>query len=644
MSVLSTVGTILFIVFFFGFCIFIHEFGHLLAALWQGLHVDKFSIGFGKRIWGFHYRGIEFVVSMLPLGGFVSIPQLDPADQPKAADGRELPFSTPKARAITAVAGPLFNILFGFFLAAVLWIVGVWQTPPTSSCMVTDVPVVVPVIGSEGVQSGERIVSVNGVEVHGLKLSAGTYHGSLYDLCVCWREFPEACGLAALKDGDEIELVVENQEGQKRELKYPVTMNHEYTAGLREGDRIVAFNGKKFSKGSNGLFEAHAYHDGAKVTVTVCREGREAFDITYEQRPNSRVEDLKVPFYQTRNPLTVSDVLPQSPAAAAGVQRGDQLLAYGGKTLLSITAMLKDLASSRGANVEFLLGRAGEELPVTVTVPAGETPLTVRELGLAFAVTVKAVYEDTPADVAGVKAYDRLLTVDGQEVTDGKTFSETVRKLHGRPFDLTVLRDGKEIVFKDIKAEILDQQGKPRYLLGIQMDDETPKILAHPTPWAQFQDVFNKTARTLWLLIKPVATLVTGSEGTAAVKLKHMSSFVGITAMLWYTVRTEGIRGGLAFIVLITFGLAFANLLPLPILDGGHVMFAGIEFVIRRRLPAKFMTYISNAFAAMLIALMIYITFNDIRRLPRINRAYSSEKPRLPLKNAPSPAPTPNQK
>ena len=53
MNILSNIGIIIFIVFFFGFCIFIHEFGHLLAAIWQKLHVDKFSIGFGKKLWGF---------------------------------------------------------------------------------------------------------------------------------------------------------------------------------------------------------------------------------------------------------------------------------------------------------------------------------------------------------------------------------------------------------------------------------------------------------------------------------------------------------------------------------------------------------------------------------------------------------------
>ena len=642
MSVLGTVGTVLFIVFFFGFCIFIHEFGHLLAAVWQGLHVDKFSIGFGRRLCGFRYRGIDFVVSLLPLGGYVSIPQLDPADQPKAADGRVLPFATPKARAITAVAGPLFNILFGFALAAVLWVAGVWQTPPTSSCVVTDVPVVVPVVGSEGIRPGERIVAVNGVDVTGLKLSAGTYEGGLYDLCVFWGEFPAECGLAGLKDGDRLPLTVKDTEGQRRAVEYPVALNREHEAGLRVGDRIVAFNGSGFRKGVNGLFEAHAYNEGPTVTLTVRREGRaEPLDITFEQLPNSRVEDLKVPFFQARDPITVSDVLPDSPAAAAGVRRGDQLLAVGDRPPLSVGALLADLRARPGATVPLLVARDGQERTLDLAVPAaaGDRPLSLRQLGLAFAVTVKTVFAGSPADLAGLRPYDRLYAIDGQEVTDGRAFSEAIRGLQGRPFTLTVIRDGKELDLPGLKAVVMDAQGRPAYLLGIQMDDETPKVLAHPNPWEQFEDVFNKTARTLWLLFQPITNFVTGRDGVSAVKLKHMSSFVGITAMLWYTVRTEGLRGGLAFIVLITFGLAFANLLPFPILDGGHVMFAGIEFLIRRRLPPKFMNYLSNAFAALLILLMVYITFNDIRRLPRINRAYSSEKPKLELKAAPATEP-----
>lgn len=630
LNILNNIGIVLFIVFFFGFCIFIHEFGHLLAAVWRGLHVDKFSIGFGKKLWGFKYHGIDFVISLLPLGGYVSIPQLDPTDKPKTEDGRELPFSTPLARAITAFAGPFFNILFGFALALVIWLVGVWQTPPSSSCVVTDVPVIVPVVGDEGVRPDEQIVRVNGVEVLGLQLKTGEYRGSLYDLCSFWEEFPATCELSA-KEGAILHLDVINLKGEERTVDYAVKPNLEYEAGLRVGDRIIAFNGKPFRKGVDGLFEDHAYNEEQKATLTIKREGREPFDVAYVQRPNSRIEDLKIPFFQARNPFTIGDVLPNSPAAAAGLQVGDQLLSYNDRNMTGIKAFLDDVQELKTDSVSLLIARNCQEQTLQLQLPADRADLTFGKLGLAFIVTVKAVYQDTPAEQAGLEQYDRLIRLNGVEVTDGRTFSKTVRELKGAPLSLTVLRDGKELTFENIKAEIMDAQGKPAYLLGIQLDDTPPKLLAYPNPWEQFVEVFNKTARTLWLLFQPVTNFVLGREGTANVKLRHMSSFVGISAILWYQVKTEGIRAGLAFIILITFGLAFANLLPFPILDGGHILFAFIEFIIRRRLPPKFMNYLSNTFAGLLIALMLYITFNDIMRLKRINSAYSDSKPKLNL-------------
>lgn len=644
LNILTNIGIVLFIVFFFGFCIFIHEFGHLIAAVWQGLHVDKFSIGFGKKIWGFKYKGIDFIVSILPLGGYVSIPQLDPADQPKTEDGQVLPFSTPKARAITAFAGPFFNILFGFVLAFFLWIVGVWQTPPTSSVIVLDVPHVIPVYDSDnGINTGEKIIKINGKDPIGLKLKQGEYEGSLYDLCAFWDEFQADFNLPK-QEGDTLKLTVQDNEGNTRDVDYIVQFNPEYKAGLRVGDRIVAFNGEPFSKGVDGLFEAHAYNDADKATITVKREGKEPFDIAYVQKGNSRIEDLKIPFFQARNPLTIGDVLKNSPAEKAGLMVGDQLLSYNDKPMMNVKSFLEYVNKEAKGNLKLMIARQGEELPIDVIL-AEEQEYTAEKLGIAFIVTVKTIFQDLPAEKAGLKLNDRLYKINGAEVTDAKSFSDTIKKLEGKPFQLIVIRHGEQITFDNLVAQITDNNGKPAYILGIQMDDAPPKVIAHPNPWTQFTDVFNKTARTLLLLFQPVTNFVTGRDtGSAPVKLKHMSSIVGISTMLWYSVKVEGIRGGLAFILLITFGLAFANLLPFPILDGGHIMFAGIEFVIRRRLPVKFMTYISNLFAGLLIALMLYITFNDIMRLPRINKAYKSDNPKLIIGSPAEKATTPAEK
>ena len=81
----------LLMIFFFGFCIFIHEFGHLLAALWCKLHIERFSIGFGKPIWKKVIKGVEYRLSWLPFGGYVALPQMEPSDTPMTSEGEELP-------------------------------------------------------------------------------------------------------------------------------------------------------------------------------------------------------------------------------------------------------------------------------------------------------------------------------------------------------------------------------------------------------------------------------------------------------------------------------------------------------------------------------------------------------------------------
>ena len=79
-NIIYGLGIGLFTIFFFGLCVFVHELGHLLVALWRGLTPEKFSVGFGKKIWGFTRGGVEYQVSMIPFGGYVALPQLDPSD------------------------------------------------------------------------------------------------------------------------------------------------------------------------------------------------------------------------------------------------------------------------------------------------------------------------------------------------------------------------------------------------------------------------------------------------------------------------------------------------------------------------------------------------------------------------------------
>ena len=175
METLYTVLAIAACILLFSFAIFIHEFGHFLAARWRGLKVDAFSIGFGPVLWRKMFRGVEWRISVIPFGGYVSIPDVDPEGTAKvqgtadrkeddnAADVGKWKSATPIDSIIVAVAGPLGNVVLAvvlaFALAAIpgakfgemLAVIG--EVPPEGPAH------------EAGVKAGDRVLSVGGVKV-----------------------------------------------------------------------------------------------------------------------------------------------------------------------------------------------------------------------------------------------------------------------------------------------------------------------------------------------------------------------------------------------------------------------------------------------------------------------------------------------
>lgn len=139
MESLQTILTIIFVAFFFFFSVFIHEFGHCIAAIWRGLHVDKFSVGFGHRIMAKKIKGIDCIVGWIPLGGYVALPQMELGKTAFAADGSELPPIKQKDKIIVALAGPVFNLAFALLLSLIVWGVGEHQAPAVESLVVEQV-------------------------------------------------------------------------------------------------------------------------------------------------------------------------------------------------------------------------------------------------------------------------------------------------------------------------------------------------------------------------------------------------------------------------------------------------------------------------------------------------------------------------
>ena len=127
METLATIVAIVACILLFSFAIFIHEFGHFLAARIFGLRVDRFSIGFGPALWKKTVGGVEYRISAIPFGGYVALPQLDPegtdALQGGTAKGEPLQPIPAWKRIIVAFAGPFGNIVFAVALALLLAVV-----------------------------------------------------------------------------------------------------------------------------------------------------------------------------------------------------------------------------------------------------------------------------------------------------------------------------------------------------------------------------------------------------------------------------------------------------------------------------------------------------------------------------------------
>lgn len=128
MEILVTIAYIALCIALFSLAIFIHELGHFLVAVKLGLRVEAFSLGFGPALWKKKWRGVEYRLSSIPLGGYVSIPDVDP-EGTKALEGGETDESVPRVRIpawkelLVAVAGPMMNVVLAVAIAVVLSLV-----------------------------------------------------------------------------------------------------------------------------------------------------------------------------------------------------------------------------------------------------------------------------------------------------------------------------------------------------------------------------------------------------------------------------------------------------------------------------------------------------------------------------------------
>jgi len=168
LDILLIIATLISTLLLFGLTVFVHELGHFIAARWMGLYVDRFAIGMGPIAYKFNRNGVEYSIRWLPLGGFVSIPQMLPMD---SIEGKvenlpkNLPPAEPLAKIVTAFFGPLFSLGLGFVAAILIFFVGKNVNVAALSTVIGYVDKDSPAYVA-GIRPGDKIISLNGVPVH----------------------------------------------------------------------------------------------------------------------------------------------------------------------------------------------------------------------------------------------------------------------------------------------------------------------------------------------------------------------------------------------------------------------------------------------------------------------------------------------
>ena len=321
---------------------------------------------------------------------------------------------------------------------------------------------------------------------------------------------------------------------------------------------------------------------------------------------------------------TVGFVAPDSPAAQAGILPGDKIVKVDGRPVTkwagNMEGVREPIMLGEKDKVTFTIQRPGTpgELDIACGFRIPETEWWqrsgMRQVGLMQAIpcVVGEVLPNSPAAQAGLKAGDSITAVNGVHVWNPSALDVPLKK--GEPLMLDVT--GKDGAVRQVTVQGRlpenwhnSQDGSllkgAQPILGVVWDLSAVgrDVTVHPTPWAQIRQSLKWMGDTLAKVVAP------GSN----VGVEHLSGPVGIANQFYRMFSLdEGWKLALWFSVVLNVNLAILNILPLPVVDGGHVVMNTIELIFRRPLNVKVLEFVQFGFVFLLMGFFLFVTFKDV--------------------------------
>jgi regulator of sigma E protease len=323
----------------------------------------------------------------------------------------------------------------------------------------------------------------------------------------------------------------------------------------------------------------------------------------------------------------VNHVVAESPAAAAGLQAGDLVAAVNGETVVAWSDINRLIADGKGGEVRITVKRDGSFLDVAVTpqtkvakdILGDDAPYY--DVGFSGLAPLKAFVGDVadgyPAKKAGLQKGDLIVAINNRAVDTWNTMKTIISQSRGEPLTVRVVREAQTLTV-DIVPVLFSEENVlgekvDSYRIGISSPGvnipDADRVTIKRSPLKALVEGVDQTYQISRLTLLSIGKLIKGTVST-----KTLGGPIMIAEMAGQQAKA-GLTNLIFFIAVLSINLAVLNFLPIPVLDGGHLMFFFIEAVIRRPINIRMREIAQQAGIFILILLMIFVFYNDISRI-----------------------------
>jgi regulator of sigma E protease len=319
------------------------------------------------------------------------------------------------------------------------------------------------------------------------------------------------------------------------------------------------------------------------------------------------MQGAEVPAYQDQPPV-IGAVVPDGPAAKAGLRRGDRILTVAGDAVDTWDRLFMAIGTRPSRDVAVTILRDGQTMAVTIR-PEPQTRYEIGDIGVMPDATpiVQSLVPNDPADKAGLKAGDVVVAVDGELMTSRTQLQAAISRNGGREIDMRIRRGSQEM-----HIAVVPEQRAERGMIGIAIGEPTKTF--KPGPWEAAKLSVERNIEGSTLIFRTLGGLFVGQTS-----IKQLQGPVAIAQLSGESLQISWVAL-FSLMATLSLNLGILNLLPIPMLDGGHILIMGLEGIARRDFSMQVKEKMLLAGFVLILMLMVTVIYNDLTRISWIER------------------------